>query len=85
MLRGYSMNRVSLLLTVGVVGVAFIVGGLVVMNIVEEVREFERLFPNESLEVGGPPVSDVRVMFVLLGVSVGVLTGYFWFNRRIGV
>jgi hypothetical protein len=34
------MNRVSLLLTVGVVGVAFIVGGLVVMNIVEKVREF---------------------------------------------
>jgi hypothetical protein len=42
------------------------------------------LFPNESLEVGGPPVPDVRVMFVLWGVSVGVLTGYFWFNRRIG-
>ena len=78
------MNRLGWLLTVGVVVIALIVGGLVIMNIVEEVREFERLFPNESLEVGGPPVPDVRVLFVLLGVSVGVLTGYFWFNRRIG-
>jgi UDP-N-acetylmuramyl pentapeptide phosphotransferase/UDP-N-acetylglucosamine-1-phosphate transferase len=79
------LNRLGWLLTIGVVVIALIVGGLVVMNIVEEVREFERLFPNESLEVGGPPVPDVRVLFVLLGVSVGVLTGYFWFNRKIGV
>jgi len=64
------MNRVSLLLTVGVVGVAVLLGAYLYWDVTVQIEEWEPSYPGETLEIGGPRPLEHWLPFVIC-VGVG--------------
>jgi len=67
------MNKVKVGLTIAVVGIVLLIGGMIYYEQTGEVREWMDEHPNETLNLTGPDITNLGPMFVVVLVVVLVI------------
>ena len=67
------MNKVKVGLTIAVVGIVLLIGGMIYYEQTGEVREWMDEHPNETLNFTGPDITNLGPMFVVVLVVVLVI------------